>query len=423
MSFASLTPRPALVLPAMLLAQVGALLPHAAFPAQVTVLRDFFGLTNLEAGWISGSYYLGYMVMVPVLMGLTDRMDARRVYLCGALLSSFATFAFAFLAQGFWSAIGLRIIAGAGLAALYMPGLRVLSDRMGSDNSRAITLYTAHYALGVALSFLVAGWAGEAFGWQAAFFATGAGPLLSFAAVALAVAAKPLDQIVRRNPFDFRPVLSNPAALRFVTGYAVHGYEMFAERAWIVAFLGAAIALQTDLHRGAVDLFGFAPSVAGLAALGALLGLPGSVAGNELALRIGRTRLIRLAMASSFVTGLAMGFSIGGPFWLTALLVLLHAVLMTADSGALTSGLVKCARKGEEGVTIAFHSMMGFGASFFGPLGVGFALDLARAQDWSVATGWILACGMMGAPSILALFIFRGSDGRGRADAPPHRQP
>lgn len=403
------------LLPAMLAAQVGALLPHAALPAQLPVFRDAFEMTNAQAGWIGGAYYLGYMVMVPVLMGLTDRMDARRVYLAGALVSVLATYAFGFFAQGFWSAFALRLAGGAGLAALYMPGLRILSDRLGADNSRALTLYTAHYAVGVALSFLLAGWAGALWGWRSAFWLTGVGPLVALAAAALFVRPQPLDRIVRRNPFDFRPVLRNRAALRYVAGYAVHGYEMFAERAWVVAFLGAAAVYHVAPGEAAVST----SIIAGLTALGALLGLPGSVLGNEVALRIGRERLILLAMGLSFASGVALGLSLAVSFWVAAVVVLLHGLFMTADSGALTAGLVARARKGEEGVTIAFHSMMGFGASFLGPLVVGLALDVSQGAEWGVVAAWTLAGFAMGAPSLLAYFIFRG----GRADGPSHTRP
>jgi predicted MFS family arabinose efflux permease len=42
-----------------------------------------WGLTNSEAGWITAAFYGAYVVSVPVLVTLTDRLDAKAVYLSG----------------------------------------------------------------------------------------------------------------------------------------------------------------------------------------------------------------------------------------------------------------------------------------------------------------------------------------------------
>lgn len=41
-------------------------------------------LTKVEQGWVLGVYQAGYVLAVPVIMALTDRVDARRLRLsCG----------------------------------------------------------------------------------------------------------------------------------------------------------------------------------------------------------------------------------------------------------------------------------------------------------------------------------------------------
>jgi MFS family permease len=118
---------------AMSLGEVGTLLPNFAFAALAPTFIAAWAMTNTEAGWISGISGLGYMASVPVLMSLTDRLDARRVFLAGAALSTIAHLGFALTAEGFWSALLWRGIGGIGLAGTYMPGLRILTDR---DESR-----------------------------------------------------------------------------------------------------------------------------------------------------------------------------------------------------------------------------------------------------------------------------------------------
>ena len=82
------------------------------------------------AGWLSGAFFGGYVLVVPFLTAMTDRVDARYVFVLGALLSAGGLVGLAFLATGFWSALPWRVIAGAGLAGTYMPGLKVLTDRL-----------------------------------------------------------------------------------------------------------------------------------------------------------------------------------------------------------------------------------------------------------------------------------------------------
>src|SRR5262252_8685355 len=143
---------------AMCLGQVGSLLPHVVVPAIMAQhLMPLWDLSAAQAGLMASGYAFGYMLAVPVLTTLTDRIDARLVLFCGSILSGLATVAFGFFAQGFWSATLIWSIAGLGFAGAYMPGLKALTDRLpAGDTSRAVTLYTSSFSVGVGLSFLVA---------------------------------------------------------------------------------------------------------------------------------------------------------------------------------------------------------------------------------------------------------------------------
>ena len=79
---------------AMCAGQVGNLLPHVVVPAVMVVhLIPLWGLTNAQAGLLAAAYAAGYMLAVPVLSSLTDRIDARRLLLGGSLFSAAATIA------------------------------------------------------------------------------------------------------------------------------------------------------------------------------------------------------------------------------------------------------------------------------------------------------------------------------------------
>jgi len=100
------------------LAEIFGLASIAVFPALLPNFQAEWQLNHTEAGWISAAYYAGYMILVPVLTGVTDRIDARQIMGLGALLGALTALAFALLARGFWSALALRLLSGISLAGI-----------------------------------------------------------------------------------------------------------------------------------------------------------------------------------------------------------------------------------------------------------------------------------------------------------------
>ena len=103
----------AVVCTAQIFVQLGA----GFWPALLPQMMQLWQLTNSEAGWITSAFYATYMVSVPVLVTATDRIDPKRVYLLGVGFTTIAHFAFGLLADGFWSALALRGLAGFGWPA------------------------------------------------------------------------------------------------------------------------------------------------------------------------------------------------------------------------------------------------------------------------------------------------------------------
>ena len=217
-----------------------------------------------------------------------------------------ANLVFALAADGFWSALLWRGLAGVGLAGTYMPGLRVLTDRDDSaEKSRAVTFYTASYSVGVSLSFLFTGLLAGIFGWRIGFALLALGPLVALAIALFCVAGHRPKAGPRRPLFNFRPVFANRRALGYILAYSAHGYELTAMRAWMVAFLGfAATARGIGEDHGATAI----------AAVFSVIGLPASVLGNELSVRFGRRRVLIAIMTVSAVLGAVIGFSPGLPY-------------------------------------------------------------------------------------------------------------
>src|SRR5712692_1632081 len=385
----------ALVCVAQALVQIGAFLWPALLPGMIAR----WALTNSEAGWITAIFYAAYILAVPVLVTLTDRVDAKQVYLAGVAATVFGHLLFAFFADGFWSALVSRALTGIGWAGTYMTGLKLLADQVDAKlMSRAAAGHAASIGISGALSFAGADIIAELAGWRAAFVAAAASAALAWLLIALAAPGR-THPLPPRKPdhalFDFRPVLRNRSAMAYAIVYCVHTLEMNALRGWGVAFLGfAALAMDAS---GAM----LSPT-ATLTAVG-LLGTLASVLGNEAAIRLGRRRLICLALMASAVCAGLLGFIGSGSYPIAVGLMLIYGVIVWLDSSSLTAGTAGTAEPSRRGATLAVHSMLGYIGGFVGPLAVGWVLDL---QGGMSPRAWAAAFSMIAAFTLAALLVF-----------------
>ena len=358
------------------------------FPALLPNFQAEWGLTNTEAGWISGIYFGGYAASVPILASLTDRVDPRKIYLLSAGLGAVSLMGFGLVAQGAWTAAAFRLLAGISFAGTYMPGVKALSDRIsGTRQSRSIAFYTASIGVGNALSVFLAGWLTGHFGWRWAAILMGLCPVAGVVLFAFVDKSKPpqtVDQAVRTSFLDFRPALRNPSAIGYMLGYAAHCWELFGFRSWIVAFMFFSLSLQPQIT--------FKVSPQGLVTLILLAGVPASILGNEGALRWGRRRFITIVMLISGLIGCLIGFAAGLTFIMVAGLCFAYWIAIISDSGSLNAGLVSAARAEEAGRTMALYSFVGLSMGFLAPLAVGAVLDITGGG----IAGWGLAFATLG---------------------------
>ena len=381
------------------LAEIFGLASIAVFPALLPTFMTEWRLSHTEAGWISAAYYAGYMILVPVLAGITDRMDARKIMGMGAFLGALTAIVFALSAQGFWSALSLRFIAGISLAGIYMPGLKVVSDHTeGTLQSRFISFYTASFSIGASLSYLLAGEINTVAGWRWTFAASAVGTAVALLIVWRYVpAAKIRTSASKRQALlaDFQVVVRSRPAMAYVLGYAAHMWELFSMRSWIVAFLAFSIQLQP------VGAFTWSPTQ--IAFMVSLIGLPASIGGNELSRKFGRRKVVTVVMIVSAALGSALGFSAPLPYFLVVVLALAYGITVTGDSASLTAGVVAVAPAGFRGTTLAVHSTIGFGAAFLGPLTVGVVLDFFGGSQLAWAMGFLtMATGSLLGPLFLS---------------------
>ena len=379
------------------------MLGFSTYAALLPELRDAWALSNSQAGVVGGMFFAGYAATVSFWTALTDRTDPRNVYLAGSLIAAAGGAGFGLAAQGFVTAVLFQMLLGAGIAATYMPGLRLLSDRIsGPYQSRYISFYTSFFGIGIALSLAIAGFIAPAWGWRPAFLVSATGPLLSGFWVFFSISRTRRHAVAGFSLATlfpvaaWRKVLANRACAGYTFGYTVHCLELFGSRAWVVAFL----AFSAGQFNNA-----FPWNLAAIAAVVNLASVPASIVGNEIALRIGRRRWILLVMAASGSLGILLG--LGAPWHWGAVLALLlvYSLFVMAESGTLTAGLVAAAPAELRGAALGLYSLLGFGGGMLGPMVFGAALDAAGGAQSRFA--WIAAYIAIGAGCLAAPLVVR----------------
>ncbi len=238
------------------------------------------------------------------------------------------------------------------------------------------------------MSYLISGWILEAFGWEAVFEWIAIGPFAAFLIVWLLIPA--LNKPEWQGPVAIRlgdvfplqkwkMVLQNKEASGYIFGYTAHSLELFASRSWLVAFFmfctaytGEAFFLAATTLAGVINFFG----------------VPASILGNEMALKIGRQNWICFVMLTSAILGVGLASATGQGWWVIALLATGHSIFIMADSATLTAGLVTSAQPQIKSAAMGLHSLMGFGGGLLGPAIFGFVLDLTGSQESPSAWVW-----------------------------------
>ena len=367
---------------------VAEILGLAGFSLVPALLPQFiatWSLSNIQAGWFAGIMSGGYMLGVLPLVALTDRAPARTIFLACSTLSALSSFGIA-LSNSLLPALLWRSVAGVALAGMYMPGLRALTDGMsGATRARAAAWYTSSFALGSSLSFLL-GQVGLRWDWHYAFLVSGA---LGAIAVLLARAVLPRTNAVsvagRPNAMrSFRRVLGHRSVLALVVGYTATIWGTAGLRQWIVVFLAFSAA-----HRGGTAAQDWSMLTVG--ALVGILGVPASLCGNELSLRLGlRATAMGVFLVSALVNAL-FGFTAALPYGAVVVLAVAAGFIVQGNFSNLTSGLLAVAQPRLIGVTVAVYSCIGFAGGFVGTLLFGITLDFfggtARLAAWVMAFG------------------------------------
>ena len=375
------------------------LLPIGSYIAAISLIQDEWGLNNTEAGAIYSAYLAGYAVSALVIVPMTDRLGSRYIFIGFAILSVLSHALFARLAVGIGSAIVLMAIAGMGLAGVYMPGLRVVSERFptrwrGASMGMFVTAYYAATSVSLAATGGLMAW----LEWRDAYL------VMALASIASLPIAYALFRGHRDAP-DPRSsgrldlmVLKNRVARYFILGYSLHASVLFAVRVWLPRFLMAAL-----VARG-IDTAEAAVAAAAAGAIALAPGAIGPLMGGIISDRWGRASSAAAILTLSAACSLAIGWLSGFPLPVIVAVGLVYGWAIAADSAIHTTAITEVASPDSLGSTMAVQAFIGFGGGVVGPILVGGVLDVSpESIKWRVGFSLLALLSVMAAAAMLRL--------------------
>lgn len=362
------------------------LLPSNIPAAAVPLLRGEWAASSVALGWVVGAYLAGYSLAVLLVLPLTDRVPARSIIVGGAVVSAFASLALPLTAHDPWSAVILRVIAGAGLAGVYMPGVRLVAATAAPERRGLnVGLFVASFYLGSAASFLYAGLLiGDATGWRETMLSASA---ISGLAIPLALLGAPSLPAAGGRLFLDLSVLRVRPLVRAIAAYSGHAWELFSARAWMTAFLASVLVAQGATTADATGEAGRWSAII-LSA-----GIPAVFIGGWISDHLGRTGTALVAALGSGALAFVFGALGAAPWPLLLAVGFIYSGLVAADSAVYSTTVTELAPAGKLGSAQAVQAFIGFGAGSVGPPAAGLALDLGL--------GWVAVFGVAGAASMV----------------------
>ena len=321
----------------------GMLAEVAISPARQAALSS-----GVQIGFVAGA-------LVSAVLGLADRFDPRALFAGCAVLAAAANAALPVLPVGGDLAIALRVLTGLLLAGVYPVGMKIAAGWGLRDRGFLVGLLVGALTLGSSLPHLLAGLGGA--DWRVTVYLSAGGALIG-GVVVLAVALGPYH--ARAQGFSLSAVTlawTDRRIRRAYGGYLGHMWELYALWAWMPVAAAASFAGRMS----AAEAQGLATWVT-FAAIG--LGAVSAVWAGWVAGRFGKANVALWSLVASLFAGLATAASFGGPWGLTAWLLVLWGIAVIPDSAQFSALVADAAPPELAGSLMTLQTALGFLLTF-----------------------------------------------------------
>jgi sugar phosphate permease len=216
------------------------------FSVVLPLIRADLGLSDAELGLIASALVWTYGLLVPIAGFFGDRFSRKRIIAFSLIFWSVAT-----LSTGFCTTliqfVLLRGVATGGGEAFYAPSANALiSQHHTRTRSFALSLHQSAVYIGIILSGVIAGYVGETYGWQKAFFVFGAFGIAVGILVFIRLQRDTPEIDARRNDIleTAIHIFSKPTAVLLTLGFACMVFVNVGYLTWMPSFIAAKFNLS-----------------------------------------------------------------------------------------------------------------------------------------------------------------------------------
>ncbi len=364
--------------------------------AVAPALAQRWGLSGNEVAGLTTAVQLGFVggTALFAVANLADIVPARTLFAVCAVLGAIAN-ATLVVAATYGAALATRVAAGACLAGVYPPAMKMASTWFRARRGLAVGTVVGALTVGKALPYLLKSF--PYFGLEAVVLSASVAALAAAALVWFAYRDGPYPFAPR--PFSWRLVHDVVRERRWrlvLGGYLGHMAELYSYWTWIPAFLAASAVART----------GTAPHWVGLLAFATVaIGGAGCVWGGLVADRIGRAHLTIIAMAVSGTCALLVAFAFGGSWWLLAPLALGWGFFVIADSAQFSVLATESVPPHAVGTALALQTSLGF---LLTTLTIQLVPPVVALGGWPLAFAMLAVGPLLGIRSMKALQRNRG---------------
>ena len=326
-----------------------------ATSAVLPSLRAEWNMSQGTATWLQNAVQLGFVTgaVLSAALNLPDLVSCRILIAASAALGALSTVVFVLVAHSPAEAIPIRFVTGVTLAGVYPPGIKLMASWFRRNRGLAIGVLVGGLTLGSGSPHAIAASGNPS---PNVLLMVSAGLAVAGAALALvSVREGPYGAPAPRlDPSYVLRMLRDPAQRRLNLGYFGHMWELYAWWAWLPLFLAAS----WEKWRGSPGSHAAVEATA-FVAIG-VAGAAGAVAGGLVADRVGRGRLIVVALAVSGAGCVLSALFYGLTPILLVLLVLVWGAAVIADSAQFSAALTELTDVRYTGTALTVQTAVGF---------------------------------------------------------------
>ncbi|MCK0473322.1 MFS transporter [Halalkalibacter sp. APA_J-10(15)] len=143
------------------------------FSSIIPVLESEWMLTATQSGIIIAFFHIGYVLAIISYSFFLSAYNPKYIIIIGALIAGLSGVWFPLLANGFWTAVILRTVTGVGVAGIYVPGMKLVSQLFPpSTRGKAMGIYVGSLVIGSGFSLFISGFLISSIGWKGVILLT-----------------------------------------------------------------------------------------------------------------------------------------------------------------------------------------------------------------------------------------------------------